>query len=177
MYNMVKQNIAIICLDKSLSRTTAQLVADQLEMRFFDMRELFDFDHKPRLFKDIITEQGNKYYRAKEVSILKYAATFENILLNVDSDCLYKKDLLNNLGESFLIVYLHVSSSLIYNVLQKEDYSCYKEKVMYAISRDQIAKRVEYARKSADIEVNVSSCSGFKASAEVIRAIQRYYGL
>ena len=164
-------------MDRSLSRTTAQLVAAQLDMRFFDMRELFDFDHKPSEFKDIITEQGNKYYRTKEASILKYAATFENVLLNVDSDCLYKKDLLNNLGESFLIIYLHVSSSLIYNILQKEDYSCYKEKVMYALSKDQLAKRVDNARKAAEIEVNVSSCSGFRASAEVIRAIQKYYGI
>ena len=42
----MKKNIAIICLDKSMARSTAQLLADQLSMRFFDMRELFEFDHK-----------------------------------------------------------------------------------------------------------------------------------
>ncbi|MBQ8468941.1 MAG: hypothetical protein IJ542_04285 [Clostridia bacterium] len=173
----MKKNIAIVCLDRTLSRTTAQLVADQLEMRFFDMREMFEFDHKPNTFKDIVTQYGSKYYRQKEASLMKYASGFENVLLNLDSDCFYKKGLIKALGDSYLIIYLHLNASLASKIADKEEYSCYKEKMMYALSRDQISKRIDNMKDGADIIINASSMSGFKASSEVQRAINKYYGI
>lgn len=173
----MKRNIAIICLDRSLSRATAGLVADQLEMRFFDMRDLFVFDHKPRDFKEMITTYGSKYYRKKEDSLLRFASGFENVVYNIDSDCLYKKDLLKKLGTEYLVVYLHLNASLAGRIIEKEEYSCYKEKTMYTLSKDQLIKRIETARANADIEINVSSMSAFKASSEVLRAINKYYGI
>ncbi len=172
-----KKNIAIICLDRTMSRATSQLVAAELGIRFFDMRELFEFDHKPKTFKDMITEYGIKYYRQKENDIISYASTFENVLLNVDGDVSCRKDGLKKLKNNYLIIYLHLSATLAYNIGQKEDYSCYKEKTMYAASKEQINKRIKNLREQADIEVSVSSSSSFKASADVIRAIRKYYGV
>lgn len=173
----MKQNIAVICLDKTMSRATAGLVADQLEMRLFDMRELFEFDHKPRTFKEIITTQGATYFRKKEASLLKYASNFENIVLNLDSDVLYKKDMLKKIEDSFLIIYLHIPATKAANIVDKEEYSCYKEKCLYALEKDKISTRIERARAVCDIEVNVSGSSYFKASGEVIRAIHKMYGV
>ena len=173
----MKKNIAIVCLDKTMARTTSNLVADQLEMRFSDMREMFEFDHKPHTFKDIISEYGSKYYRSQEVSLLKYAAGFENVLLNIDTDCFYKKDIIKNLGDSYLIIYLHLNTGLATKILEKEEYSCYKERMMYSLSKDQITKRIENIKSCADITINVSSMSGFKASSEVQRAINKFYGI
>lgn len=173
----MKQNIAIICLDKTMSRATAGLVADQLEMRLFDMRELFEFDHKPRSLKEMFIEQGATYYRKKEASILGYASNFENVVLNLDSDVLHKKDILKKIQETFLIIYLHIPAAKAANIAEKEEYSCYKEKSMYALSKDKINVRINRAREYADIEVNVSGSSYFKASSEVIRSIHKMYGV
>jgi len=173
----MKKNIAIICLDKSMARSTSQLLADELGMRFFDMRELFEFDHKPNTFKDLINTYGISYYRQKELSILKYACGFENVVLNADSDCLYKKDTLKDIAKDYLIVYMHISPALATNILQKEEYCCYKEKSMYSMPKEKLLTRVENARAWADIEVNVSSSSYFKASSDIIRAIHRFYNI
>lgn len=172
-----KKNIAIICLDRTMSRSTAQLVASELGIRFFDMRELFEFDHKPKTFKEMISEYGIKYYRQKENDLISYASTFENVLFNIDSDASCRKDGLKKLKNNYLIIYLHLSATLAYNIAQKEDYSCYKEKTMYAVDKEQITKRIKNLRDQADIEVNVSSSSSFKASADIIRAIRKYYGV
>lgn len=173
----MKKNIAIICLDRTLSRMTAGLVADQLEMRFFDMRDLFDFDHKPNTFKSILNQYGAKYYRQKEASLLGYASGFENVVYNIDSDCFYKRDLIKKLGKDYLIVYLHINPVLASNIVQKEEYCCFKEKNMYALSKEQLAKRINNMRASADIEVNATKMTSFKASAEVLRAINKFYGI
>ena len=173
----MKKNIAIICLDKTMARSTAQLVAEQLSMRMFDMRELFEFDHKPSLFKDLINEYGITYYRQKELKILKYAKDFENIVLNIDPDALYKKDTLKAIKDNYLVIYMHISLPLINNILDKEEYSCYKEKTMYVMPKDKLCGRIDRIREQSDIEVNVSSSSYFKASGDIIRAIQKYYGI
>ena len=173
----MKKNIAIICLDKSLSRSTAQLLADELSMRFFDMRELFEFDHKPHAFKDIINEYGVSYYRQKELSILKYAAGFENVVLNLDSDVLYKKDTLRGLSKDYLIVYMHISPARATNILQKEEYCCYKEKSMYIMPKEKLLTRIDNVRAQLDIEINASSSSYFKATSDIIRAVQKFYNV
>ena len=174
---IMKKNIAIICLDKAMARSTAQLLADQLTMRFFDMRELFEFDHKPHSFKDMLGDYGITYYRQKELGILKYASDFENIVFNIDSDVLYKKDTLKNLAENFLIIYMHINPALALKIVNKEEYCCYKEKSMYALTKDKLTTRIENVRSQADIEVNVSSSTYFKASSDIMRAIQKYYGI
>lgn len=173
----MKKNIAIVCFDRTLSRMTASLVADQLEMRFFDMREMFEFDHKPNTFKSILNDYGAKYYRQKEGSLLGYASEFENIVYNLDTDCFYKKDLIKKLGKDFLIIYLHISLTLAKNILQKEEYCSYKEKSMYALSKEQLANRIKNIKSVADIEVNATKMTSFKASAEVLRAINKFYGI
>lgn len=173
----MKKNIAVICLDKTMARTTSQLLADQLTMRFFDMRELFEFDHKPHTFKEMINTYGVSYYRQKETSILKYASGFENVVLNIDADVLYKKNTLNAISKDYLIVYMHISPALITNILNKEEYSCYKEKSMYSLPKEKLLTRIENVRAQADIEVNVSSSSYFKASGDIIRAIHKYYNI
>lgn len=173
----MKKNIAIICFDKTMSRSTAQMLADQLSMRLFDMRELFEFDHKPTAFKDLINEYGITYYRQKEISILKYASGFENVVLNLDSDVVYKKGTLSRIKDDYLIVYMHIAPTLATNILSKEEYSCYKEKTMYVMPKDKLIGKIDNIRSQADIEVNVSSSSYFKASADIIRAIQKYYNI
>jgi len=173
----MKKNIAIICLDRSLARSTAQLVADQLKMRFLDMRDLFVFDHKPSSFKSIINQYGAKYYRSKEASIIRFASDFNNVMFNLDSDCLYKKDMLNKLKDEYLIVYMHINPTLASNIIDKEEYCCYKERTMYALSKDQLSRRIANAKESADIEINASSMSAFKASSQIQRSINKYFGL
>lgn len=173
----MKKNIAIICLDKSVSSSIGQLLADQLEMRFFDMRKLFEFDHKPHTFKDIINQYGISYYRQKELSILGYASGFENVVLNIDSDAVYKKGTLAELASDYLIIYLHISPNRALNILDKEEYCCYKEKSMYVMPKEKLLVRIESMRNQSDIEVNISSSSLQVACKDIIKAIKKFYNL
>lgn len=173
----MKRNIAIVCLDKSVASSTAKLLADQLNMRYFDMRQLFEFDHKPHTFKDIITNYGISYYRQKELSIMKYASDFENVVLNLDFDVSYKKGTLQSLSNDYLIIFLHISPARATSILAKEDYSCYKEKTMFVMPKEKLQTRIENIRVQADIEVNVSTSSLPKVCKDVMRAINKFYNL
>jgi shikimate kinase len=173
----MKKNIAIVGLDRTMSRLVAQTVSEQLGMRFFDMRELFVFDHKPNTFKEILVKYGITYYRQKESQIIRYASDFENVLLNVDNDILYKKGTLESLAKNYLICYIHIPTGKIQKIAQSEEYSCYKEKSMYNLSREQIETRIANIRAQMDLEVNVSSSSYLKAGEKIIKAIQKYYNV
>ena len=48
---------------------------------------------------------------------------------------------------------------------------------MYVMPKDKLLGKIDNIRSQADIEVNVSSSSYFKASADIIRAIQKYYNI
>lgn len=173
----MKKNIAIICLDKSVASSVSQFLADQLEMRFFDMRQLFEFDHKPHTFKDIINQYGISYYRQKELSILNYASGFENVVLNLDSDIVYKKDTLSQIASDYLIIYLHISPNRALNILSKEEYCCYREKSMYVLTKDKLLTRIETIRNQADVEVNISSLGLPNLCRETIKSIKKFYNL
>lgn len=173
----MKNNIAIVCLDRAMSRSTAQMLSEQLGMRIFDMRELFEFDHKPSTVKDILIKYGATYFREKNAKILRYAAKFNNVVINVDTDVFYKKNTVNPVKENCLIIYLHISATRVLNIIDKEEYCCYKEKSLYALSKEKLNTRIETIRSQADIEVNVSSSSCFKASADILRAINKFYNV
>lgn len=171
----MKKNIAIVCLDRSMARATSQLLADELGMRMMDIRDLFNFDHKPSTFKQMITTYGSTYYRQKECSIIKYASDFNNIVLKLDSDVFYKKGTLDVLRESYLCVYMYLPLGKVKGIVEKEEYSCFKEKSMYNLTRDQLATRDKTIRDQMDIVVDVAGSSYFKATADIVRAIHKYY--
>ncbi len=171
----MKKNIAIICLDRAMARATAQMLADELKMRMMDMRDLFEFDHKPSTFKELVVSYGSTYYRQKENSIIKYVADFNNIVLNIDSDAFYKKGTISYLKDTYLCIYLFKPIAAIKSIVEKEEYSCFKEKSMYNLTKKQLEARDRNIKEQADIVVDVQSSSYFKASADIIRAIHKYY--
>ena len=171
----MKNNIAIVCLDRSMARATAQLLAEQLDMRMMDMRDLFNFDHKPNTFKQMITTYGSTYYRQKECSIIKYASDFNNIVLIIDSDAFFKKGTLAPIQDNYLTIYMQLPVSKLKSIVEKEEYSCYKEKAMYNLTKKQLETRDQTIRSQSDIIVDVQASSYFKASADIIRAIHKYY--
>ena len=55
------QNIAIVGLNRSQAYEVGKLLAEELDMHFFDCLELFEFDNIPRTFPMMLEEFGEKY--------------------------------------------------------------------------------------------------------------------
>ena len=80
-------NIAIIGLNRKMSRKVSELLSEELQMHFLDTIELFEFDNIPRTLSDIIRENGLRYFREKEKSLTGYASGFENTVIHAESGC------------------------------------------------------------------------------------------
>ena len=57
----MKENLMVICYDYGLSRRISKSLADFLDMRLFDMLEMFIFNNAPHKLTDVIKINGEEY--------------------------------------------------------------------------------------------------------------------
>ena len=56
-------NIMILGINRKVSRQVSEMLAEQLQMHFLDIIELFEFDNIPRSLSDVLGLKGERYYR------------------------------------------------------------------------------------------------------------------
>ena len=117
-------------------------------------------------------KNGKVVINDETLAIYSNAPAFKNNQVLAD-----KKAQLEAIKKDYLIIYMHINAARATNILQKEEYCCYKEKNMYVLPKEKLLNRIENVRSQADIEVNVSGSSYFKAASDIIRAIHRFYGV
>ena len=57
----MKENLMVICYDYGLSRRISSSLSDFLEMRLFDMLEMFVFNNAPYKLTDVVNINGIEY--------------------------------------------------------------------------------------------------------------------
>lgn len=169
------QNIAIVGLNRKQSYEIAKLLAEELDMHFFDCLELFEFDNIPRSFPTMLKAYGEKYYRKKEKGMLKYVAGFCETVIHLESGMAELKTNIKAVKENCLLIYLHVPASKVKCKLDREKYDTKEEKKFFNIPPARIDERIENLKKGADIVILASSGSALKLTSEILRQIKAYY--
>ena len=67
----MKQNMLVLSYDYELSKRIAEKLSDAFSMRVLDSIDLFEFDHIPFSFKEILEKNGIEYVIKKMKSIIK----------------------------------------------------------------------------------------------------------
>ena len=80
----MKQNLLVVSYDYELSKQIAIKLADVFSMRFFDQKELFEFDHMPMSFREIYSLNGADYVKKKMKSIIGMELDFDNAVFVAD---------------------------------------------------------------------------------------------
>ena len=98
----MKQNLLVVSYDYDLSKDLARKLAEVFSMRFFDQKELFEFDHLPRTFAESLALNGKDYILKKFRSIVKMELDFDDAVFVADisfadncTDLFYKINLSN----------------------------------------------------------------------------------
>lgn len=169
------QNIAIVGLNRSQAYETAKLLAEELDMHFFDSLELFEFDNIPRTFQVMLEEYGERYYRKKEKGIIGYSGEFTECVLNFEGGVAELKTNLKEIKKNSLLIYIDVKAETIKNKLEKIKYNSTAEKKFYNIPLSKINKRIDNLKSLADITINANSGSQLKIVSNILRAIKKYY--
>ena len=171
------QNIAIIGLDRDISREVASLVANELEMHFMDTIDLFEFDNKPRDLSEMLKVFGVRHFRKKEKGTIKYVSSFNQTVINFESGSASCKENLKTIKENCLIVYLKKRKPSLIRDLKKKNYASVYLKRFYLLTDNAIKRRNDNLVKYADIVINVDNQSVFKITSELIRQIKAFYGV
>ena len=171
------QNIAIVGLNRSQAYEVGKLLAEELDMHFFDCLELFEFDNIPRTFPMMLEEFGEKYYRQKEKGMLKYAAGFNECIINLECGVAESKSKLETVKSNCLLIYLHAPASKIKKKIEKVKYATKYEKKFFDVSLEKVNARIKALKEEADIVVPAIQGSALKLCSEILRKIKAYYNV
>ncbi len=168
------ENIAIVGLCREQAYEVGKILADELEMHFFDCIELFEFDNIPRDLTTMLKEYGERYYRAKEKGMLKYVGGFNNTVINLEAG-MCKKENFKTIKKTCLLVYLHVPASMVKKKLATATYKSKEEKKFFDVSEKKIQSRIAKYKANADIVVASAHGTALKIASDVVRQIKAFY--
>ena len=171
------QNIAIVGLNRSQAYEVGKLLAEELDMHFFDCLELFEFDNIPRTFPMMLEEFGEKYYREKEKGMLKYASGFNECIINLECGFADNKSNFETIKENCLLVYLHIPASKIKKKIEKTKYNTEQEKKFFDVSIETVNARIKALKEGTDIVVPAQNGSALKLCSDILRGIKAYYNV
>lgn len=168
-------NIAVVGLERDRAYEVTKVLSTMLDMHFFDCIELFEFDNIPRSFATMLCEYGEKYYRQTEKGMLKYAAGFEETIINLESGMAMTKENFKTIKKNCLLIYLHIPAATVKKRISKKKYLSKEEKKFFDIPIEKVHKRIEALKENADIQVKAASGSALKIASETLRQIKEYY--
>ena len=175
----MKQNLLVVGYDYDLSKRLAEKLADAFSMRVLDSIELFEFDHIPFSFSEILEKNGVEYVMKKMKSILNMELDFDDAVFvaNINMadnalDLFYKIRLSN-----FVVLYKKDTKQEVIE-LQNKTYKTDKEKEFFASSELDLKLFEEAIEKNlADAVVEIDGIEDDEIVAKIIDKIKEYYSV
>lgn len=173
----MKQNLLILSYDYTLSKRLSAKFADNFSMRVFDQRELFEFDHLPRSFSEVLLERGKEYIFKKFKSIIKMEFDFENTVFVADYSLAdYAYDIFHNIKLANFTIYLYKNVEDELSEVLSKDYASNAEKEFYKIDEPLLLEREnEIKNNLADITVDITGLTDDQIIDVVNQKMQNYY--
>ncbi len=175
----MKQNLLVTSYDYDLSKQIALELADVFSMRYFDQKELFEFDHMPMTFSEVYAANGEEYVKKKMRSILNMELEFDGATFVADMsfadncfDIFYKIKLSN------FVVFLFKDTKTEVAELTQKKYAS-KEECDFRLQGENVLKKRELAitYDCADVAVDVTGMQTAEIVEQVVDKIKSYYNV
>ena len=103
----MRKNILVVCYNYALSRRVASVIADRLDMRSFDMHEMFKFNNSPNSLEEVLKINGTDYADKEMRGVIKTEMDFLGVVFVADTKVLMKnQDLFDELKLANNILFL-----------------------------------------------------------------------
>ncbi|MBR7172720.1 MAG: hypothetical protein IKD36_02895 [Clostridia bacterium] len=175
----MKQNMLVLSYDYEKSKQLAERLADAFSMRVLDSVDLFEFDHIPFTFKEILEKNGIEYVMKKMKSIIKMELDFDDTVfvsnINMADNCfdLFYKVKLSN----FVILLKKNLNDEIFE-LKKKVYKTDAEREFFASSMADLKTREDLIESDlADTVVEIDGLSDDEILEKIIDKIKNYYSV
>ena len=108
----MKKNIVLIGMSGCGKTTIGKMLADKLEMSFYDTDELIEIKQNKKI-KDIFSESGEAFFRELETEAAKETSKLENAVISTGGGMILKPENMNFLKQNSLTVYLKRTTASI----------------------------------------------------------------
>lgn len=173
----MKSNIAVVCLDYKIALDVAKILSERLDMYFLDIQGLYEFDIKPRTIAETIRDYGIDYYRKEISGSIKYASTFENAIMSIESGAVEDISNIEKLRKHCLLIYVRSFPNWIENEAFKDDYRSAEEKEIYKVNDVDIVTRDKFMCRNFDIIAYGDEGNSESFANDSIEKIKKYYGV
>ncbi len=175
----MKQNLLIASYDYSVSKRLAEMLAETFSMRVLDQIELFEFDHVPLSFKEVLLKNGGEYVSKKMSSIVKMELDFDDAVFVANlsfADTL--QELFYKIKLSNFVILLKKNIDDEISELNAKVFETDEEREFFVPSKEVLQKREQsILQNCADIVIDISLLSDEKIIDKIVDKIRSYYSV
>lgn len=175
----MKQNLLVLSYDYSLSKRITEKLAGVFSMRELDQFELFEFDHIPRTFDEVLKIEGDAYIMKKFRSIIKMELEFDNAAFTANINCADNcEDLFYKMKLSNFVIFLYKPIDTEMSELENMKYQTKIQKEFFKTDKQTLQIREDKIKRNcADISINIEGLSDDKIVELIIKLINAYYSV
>ena len=175
----MKQNMLVTSYDYGVSKRLAEKLADVFSMRTLDMISLFDFDHYPNTFNDVLKINGREYIEKELRAILKMELDFDNVVFVANMGFADKhEDLFYKIKLSNFVILLKKDIESEVLELQSKQFETKEQQEFFSADKETLLKQEHIIEKEcADIVVDISNLTDEEIVDKIIDKIKNYYSV
>ena len=154
----MRKNILVVCYNYALSKRIASVLSERLDMRSFDMYEMFKFNNIPNSLEDVLRINGKEFVDRKMRGVLKTELDFLGVVFVADTKVLISnQDLFDQLKENNIVVLLKNDFKTDYAQRENNNLMSDIEKQYFSLELDELFETEQILESQfADIVVDIS---------------------
>lgn len=174
----MKENLMVVCYDYALARRVSKSLAEFLEMRFFDMLEMFKFNNFPHALSDILKVNGRDYAIKEMRSVIKTELDCSGIVFVAEPKMLgLNQDLFDKLKERNLILYLKRDCKTEFAIRERTPFKTQEEKEFFQLEIDELSENsMNVENNLADLIVDINDLGFEDIKKKIQKTLEIYAG-
>lgn len=171
----MRKNILVVCYNYALSRRIASVIAERLDMRSFDMYEMFKFNNVPNTLEDVLSINGKDFVDKKMRGVLKTELDFLGVVFVADMKVLVEnQDLFFQIKESNIVLQLKNDFKTEFAQRENINFMTDAEKEYFSFALDELLEAENILEtKLADVVVDINELSYGEIIDKVITSIEK----
>lgn len=169
----MRKNILVVCYNYALSRRLASVIAEKLDMRSFDMYEMFKFNNAPNTLEDVLKINGKDYVDRKMRSVLKTELDFLGVVFVADIKVLFNnQDFYERLKENNIVLLLKNNFKAEFAQRENVNYMSDIEKEYFSLQLDELFLAEQTIENQfADIVVDINELTYSEIIDKVVASL------
>lgn len=170
----MRKNLVVICYNYALSKRIANILAERLDMRMFDMYEMFRFHNAPNTLSDVLRINGEAFVDKKMRGLLKDEFDFTGVIFVVDTKAIYKnQDFYERIKENNIILFLKSDFKKEFALRENINFLDQNEKAYFSLSLDELKDAENVIEKNlANVVVDVDELTYSEIKNNVLSKIE-----